>query len=208
MIATSWRRRELAVGTAIPRERRPVIVAFQGERGAYGDLAIEARWGSGALRVRCWDFEGVASVVSRGGADFGILPLHNAIIGEIPGTREVIDAASLLVHDEITVPVRHCLLGIHGATLQSLRDVFSHPAALEQCTSFFLAHASLHAREGYDTAGSAREVAARRRPWEGAIASEACAARYGLRVIAPDIGDREDNATRFAIVSRQPSEEE
>lgn len=208
MIATSWRRTAVAAGSALPKEAPRVVVAFQGERGAYGDLAIDERWGPGALRVRCWDFDGVASAVIRGDADFGILPVHNAIIGEVPGSRQAIARASLLVHDEIAVPVRHCLLGNHDATLESVRELYSHPAALAQCAAFLGAHPSLCARDAYDTAGAAREVAARRRPWEGAIAGESCASRYGLRVLVRDIGDHPDNATRFVIVSRRPADGE
>ena len=45
-----------------PRGAAP-IVAFQGERGAYGDLAIGAVWGAGAFPLACWDFEGVVAAV-------------------------------------------------------------------------------------------------------------------------------------------------
>ena len=100
------------------------------------------------------------------------------------------------------VPVRHCVLALPGASFTNLRELFSHPAALAQCQEFFQARAFLQGRETYDTAGAAREVAARRRLWEGAIASEECAALYGLRVVARDVGDRADNVTRFAVVAR------
>ena len=205
MIATSWRshgRRAESepAGASAPA---PVIVAFQGERGAYGDLAIERRWGAGALRVRCWDFGGVVSAVARGEADFGVLPVHNVVVGDIEETRAAIARGALLVEDEVTVAVRHCVLGTREGKPESLRELFSHPVALAQCTSWLRARPSIRGCAAYDTAGAAREVAARRRPWEGAVASEECATRYGLQVIARDIGDRPDNATRFAIVARR-----
>lgn len=179
------------------------MVAFQGERGAYGDLAIEQRWGTTALRMRCWDFEGVVASVASGVADFGVLPLHNVSIGEIPEVREIIDRTALRELDEVLVPVRHCVLALPGASLMTLRELFSHPAALAQCRALFRAHSSLEARDAYDTAGAAREVAARRRPWEGAIASEVCAEHYGLRIVARNVGDRADNMTRFVVVARE-----
>lgn len=203
MIATSWRSHGRRVESEPAREPAPVIVAFQGERGAYGDMAIERRWGAGALRIRCWDFDGVVSAVASGEADFGVLPVHNVIVGEIDETRAAIANPALHIEDEVTVPVRHCVLVLRGVKAESLRELFSHPVALAQCTSWLRAHPSLRACAAYDTAGAAREVAARRRPWEGAIASEECATRYGLQVIARDIGDRTDNATRFAIVARR-----
>src|SRR5688572_16628989 len=63
------------------------VVAFQGERGAYGDLAIEVVWGEQAFPLACWDFEGVVAAVRRGTAHFGVLPLDNSAIGEIAGVR-------------------------------------------------------------------------------------------------------------------------
>jgi prephenate dehydratase len=98
--------------------------------------------------------------------------------------------------------VRHALLAPRGATLDGLRDVFSHAAALSQCAGFLARHPRLTARAAYDTAGAAREVAARGSRAEGALAGLPCADRYGLDVLATGVNDRDDNATRFAVVMR------
>ena len=180
----------------------PRVVAFQGERGAYGDLAIERVWGDDVLRERCWQFDDVLAAVECGVADAGVLPVHNAIVGEIPGVEEAIRRSGLRRVGEVTVPVRHCLLVPQRSGIGELRRVFSHPVALAQCRAFLARHPHIRACESYDTAGAAREVAARRSPAEGAIAAEGCAARYGLAVVARDIGDRADNCTRFAVVAR------
>jgi len=175
-------------------------VAFQGARGAYGDLAIDRLWGEATPRQGCRDFAGVLAAVQRGEAGAGVLPVHNAIVGDIPGVDEAIRRSGLRRVGEVTVPVRHCLLALPGSELGEVRLVFSHPVALAQCGAFFARHPHLRACESYDTAGAAREVAARRSPTEGAIAAEGCAARYGLVILARDVGDRLDNWTRFAVV--------
>ncbi len=182
------------------------VVAFQGERGAYGDLAIEAVWGrSGGrevLRERCWTFEGVIAAVTRGCADAGVIPVHNVIVGAIPGAEQMIGRADVERVGEVTVPIRHALLGITGSTLDDIRIAMSHPVALAQCGAFLRQHPLVVSRERYDTAGAAREVAAHQSLGEAAIADVSCAKRYGLTVLARDIGDRSDNATRFAIIVR------
>lgn len=196
----------LPVRDILPNDERvetPRVVAFQGERGAYGDLAIEARWGNGVLRERCWDFDGVLAAVSRGCADAGVLPVHNVIVGAIPGVEAAIARSGLVRGEEITVPVRHVLLGIPGSDLSTIVTVMSHRVALEQCGRFLKSHPWVMSRVRYDTAGAAREVAAHRSLGEAAIASEACASRYSLQVLARDIGDRFDNATRFVVVTKQ-----
>ena len=178
------------------------LVAFQGERGAYGHLAIEQLWADRATVLPCRTFERVITSVQQGRASFGVLPVHNQIIGEIPGVRAAIAVAALDVIGHVRVEVRHCLLGAVGAQLDAVTEAFSHPAALAQCAEFFSQHPLIAACETYDTAGAAREVAARRRRTEGAIAAEGCAQRYGLQVLARDIGDGADNATHFAVVRR------
>ncbi|MEO7963782.1 MAG: prephenate dehydratase domain-containing protein [Gemmatimonadaceae bacterium] len=184
-------------------ERSPRVVAFQGERGAYGDLAIDQRWGSDVLREPCWDFEGVIASVVRGAADAGVLPVTNVIVGNIPGVKDAIARSGLQRVDTVTVPVRHCLLGVRGSDVSRIRIASSHAVALAQCAYFFARHAEIEARARYDTAGAAREVAARRTLGEAAVASAECAARYGLVILERDIGDRSDNATTFAVIVRE-----
>ena len=178
------------------------LVAFQGERGAYGHVAIELLWADRAMVLPCWSFDGVITAVRVGTASFGVLPVHNQIIGEIAGVSAAIALAALEVIGHVRVEVRHCLLGAVGAQLEVVREAYSHAAALAQCAAFFSQHPAIAACESYDTAGAAREVAARRRLSEAAIASEGCAQRYGLQVLARDIGDRANNATHFAVVRR------
>lgn len=176
-------------------------VAFQGERGAYADLAIERVWGSRVDHVSCRDFASVVAALADGRVHYGVLPVRNAIIGEIPGVADAMSRAALVLHEHVVVPVVHCLLAPYGATTAGLRAVYSHPAALGQCQRFFGDHPWLTPVVSYDTAGAARDVAARGQAWEGAIAGELCAARYGLDVLARGVGDRQDNSTEFVVLS-------
>ncbi len=185
-----------------PSGAEQAVVAFQGERGAYGHLAIERLWGGRAWVLPCWTFADVISAVERGRALYAVLPVHNEIIGAIPGVRDTIAESGLEQVGEVRQPVRHCLLGMRGSSLDAIAAVYSHPAALAQCRAFLSRYPAMVAREAYDTAGAARDVAARGRRQEAAIASEECAARYGLQLLARDVGDRDDNATVFAILRR------
>ena len=199
---SSWRRPSLDDPALHQIGRRTAVVAFQGERGAYAHLAIESVWGDRAWVMPAWTFERVVQEVRSGSATYGVLPVHNVIVGEIPGVQGLIEGARLLVAAEVTVPVRHCLLGVAGSTMDEVREACSHPVALQQCRGFFDRFPAIAMCEGYDTAGCAREVSARGRRWQAAIADGGCAERYGLHMLARDIGDRADNATRFALVTR------
>src|SRR5690606_39947500 len=99
--------------------------------------------------------------------------------------------------------VRHTLMAPSGTTLADVREVWSHPQALEQCARWIASHGwtpvPLH-----DTAGSARRLAEGPRPGVAAIASEVAAARYGLTVLARDIQDVAANFTRFLLLTPRP----
>ncbi len=178
------------------------VVAFQGERGAYGHLAIERLWGARAWVLPCGTFADVIAKLEQGKAGYAVLPRRNSIIGDIPGAGEAIEEAELVVVGELRQVVRHSLLAAPGSGLDDISAVFSHPAALAQCGLFLREHPAMLPREAYDTAGAARDVAARGRRNEAAIAAEGCAERYGLQILSRAVGDRDDNATTFAVVRR------
>lgn len=175
-------------------------IAYQGAPGAYGHLAARE------LYPNAWpqamnDFVAVARAVGSGKAELGILPVANSVIGAIPEAEAVLRAHdSLVVVQETDYPVRHCLLGLPGATVEGIRTVESHRAALAQCASY-LAAWRFAVYPGDDTAGSARRIAADRNFTCAAIASAEAAELYGLRVLARGIADAPDNRTRFVVIA-------
>jgi prephenate dehydratase len=112
---------------------------------------------------------------------------------------------NISVIGELALPIHHCLLGVPGAEISQLRTVESHPVALDQCLGFLQRYGHIQPRAAYDTAGAAREVGLARDPSRAAIASRAAGTRYGLSILADGIQDRDDNQTRFVVISRQPT---
>ena len=216
-----------------PQTRDPMLatqpgrVGFQGERGAFGELAIRTVWPD-AEPVATRTFGEVVELVRAGSASHGLIPVWNSSMGEVAEGRAAVDEAgdAIEVIGEVDVPVRHCLLALPGVTIEELRVVASHRAAIEQCTEFFAQHEWLSARIAFDTAGAARELAtlgglARGEegktsdsPWYtsslareprtlGAIASSQAAAHYGLAIVAEGIQNDATNLTRFVIFRRR-----
>jgi hypothetical protein len=177
-------------------------IAFQGEQGAFSDEAVLACFGDRTHRVPCRTFEDVACALRDGMADLAMLPVENSTIGLIHGSLDVIDRYQLISIAEHTLPVRLCLLGVHGTRLEDIRIIRSHPAALAQCSRFLRTHPHARTEPVHDTAGAAHELADAPDPRAGAIASRSAAERYGLSVLMPDIHDAEDNRTRFEVFKR------
>jgi prephenate dehydratase len=186
-----------------------IRVSFQGELGAFGELAIVQHWRGGADAVPTRTFASVAELVRDAQVEYGVIPVWNSSIGDVLQGREVVDVLdpTLALDGEVAVPVHHCLLALPGVALESLRTVESHPAALAQCTRFFAEYPWLTPRDAFDTAGAAKELARSATlapsPDRAVIAPAGAAARYGLTILAAQIQDDADNATRFVVIRRR-----
>jgi prephenate dehydratase len=182
-------------------------VAFQGDYGAYSDEVITHIWNGSAESCPQYDFRSVIREVRLGAAEFGVLPIRNAIAGRVVESEAALaEAHDLIVVREILFPIRNCLLALPGTTLSSIRTVMSHPMAIAQCNRFFSEHPKITSVAGYDTAASARQVASGRDPAQAAIAGRAAAHRYGLGIMLPNIDDVRDNRTLFRVVARRDSQ--
>ena len=106
---------------------------------------------------------------------------------------------------EVAIPIRHCLLGVPGASLQRVEEVCSHPVALSQCRGFVASYPEILERAVYDTAGAAKAVASEGVPTVAAIASRGAGVRYGLDVLRAELQDRDDNQTRFVLLTSHPA---
>jgi len=191
-------------------EREPggaeaVRVAFQGELGAYSDEAVRQYFGGAAEPVACRDFDGVGVRTMAGEVDYGLLPIENSLAGSVVASYDVLAATGLHVVGEIISPIHHCVLAIPGAPADAVARVLSHPVALAQCRRWLAAHPRVEAVSWYDTAGAAKEVAARGDPSTAAIAGRLAAERYGLAILDQHVEDRPDNQTRFLVIARPDS---
>jgi len=155
----------------------------------------------------CATFDEVARAVVNGHADYGVLPVENLIAGPVHGALDALARFDSLERvRDFSLPIHLALLGLPGATVQGIRQVLSHGIALQQCTEWLWAHRLITVVEAHDTAGAARMVSIRRDPSVAAIAATWAAAHYKLVVLAEGLEDRPDNATRFVLVRRRPSD--
>jgi prephenate dehydratase len=176
--------------------------AFQGEFGAFSELAVRRACGEAAEPIPCRTLRDVFAAVAAGQADLGVVPVENSRAGSIHETYDLLLEHlddPLCIRGEVAVPVEHCLLAPPGTRLGDVRRVYSHPQALAQCETY-LRQLGAEAVAVYDTAGSARALADRREPGAAAVASARAAELYGLEVLARAIQDDPANTTRFYVV--------
>ena len=174
------------------------VVAFQGEHGAYSEEAIIQHFGEDVTTLPCHAFEHLFAAVESGKADFAALPVENSTAGSINKSFDLLLEHDVKVHGEILLRVRHCLLTLPGQA-NAIREVRSHPQALAQCEEFLNRNAYV-AVPWYDTAGSAKELAATPVEKVGVIASKLSAKHYGLEIVQEGVEDLRHNFTRFFVI--------
>ena len=178
------------------------LVAFQGEHGAYGEVASRRLVPDGGAYIPCMEFVDVFRGVEDGYLDLGVVPVENSLEGAVTQVNDLLTSTKLKVIGEIKVPVNHCLLAPQETDLREIRVVYSHPQALAQCQRFLLEH-KLEPRPYYDTAGAAKMLARENPRSAAAIASALCAELYDLEIVRRGIEDGAANHTRFLLLSRE-----
>ena len=174
------------------------IVAFQGESGAYSEEALIQHFGEGTTTLPCHAFEHLFAAVESGKADFAVLPVENSTAGSINKSFDLLLDHDVKVHGGILLRVRHCLLALPGQG-KAIREVRSHPQALAQCEEY-LNRNNYVAVPWYDTAGSAKDLAAKPAEGVGVIASKLSAKKYGLEIVQEGVEDLRNNFTRFFVI--------
>lgn len=177
----------------------PNSIAFQGEFGANGDAVARTLFPNSST-LPCTTFAEVFSAVENGGAARAVIPIDNSIAGRVADIHPLLPHTTTYIIGEYFQPIEHVLLGVPGATLETVRTARSHVHALAQCR-MFLSRQGYVAEVAQDTAGAAREVAEMQDPAVAAIAPAAAGVLYGLETLATDIADLPGNTTRFLVIS-------
>ncbi len=177
-------------------------MAFQGVPGSFSSMAARALFGSDTSAIHTQQFRDIFERVMDGSANFGVVPIENAVAGSVHENYDLLEEYSCSVVAETQIPVQLHLMAISHEGY--LSKVYSHPKALEQCSAFFAKHPEIEATVWSDTAGAAQHVAKLKDPSLAAIASEEAATIHGLRVLKHSIQNHPNNSTRFVAIAREP----
>ena len=179
------------------------VVAFQGELGAYSELAALEFFNREVTVLPRPSFAQVFDAVSSGEADRGVIPIENSLTGSIHDNYDLLLSRDLVITGEIKLRISHNLLAVSGADIGGLKRIYSHPQALSQCKDFLATLDGVEFVSVYDTAGAARRISETGRHDEAAIASEQAALDYGLSILRAGIESNRKNFTRFLVLSRE-----
>lgn len=187
-----------------------MFVAVQGREASFHVIAAQRYFGADVHVVHCATFGEVFERLSE--CDYGVVAIENSISGAVHevgdtgvSVRELIKDCGVSVVGEIALPIEQCLIAFPGTKIEDIAAVYSHDAALKQCTAFLrekLPNAKQVEHE--DTAGAVADVKTWSNPHYAAIAGRAAAELHGMHILAANIGDNKESVTTFAVISAAP----
>lgn len=176
-------------------------VVFQGEEGAYSQQALQEFCGKSVKSFHVDSWRDAMEAIANGRADYAVLPIENSSAGIVSENFDLLVEYDNYIVGEQIIRTNHCLLGIKGASLSDITDVYSHPQALMQCSKYLEAHPGWEKHSMKNTAGSAKRVNEEGNRCKAAVAAGITADIYGLSILAEGIENNTSNSTRFIIVT-------
>ncbi len=181
-----------------------VRVGYQGTNGTFSEIAVMEYFRDREYDPRNYrNFTDILNDLDCGDLEYALLPVENTTTGVISRTVDLFRNYGIHAVGEITVPIRQNLITLPGTALEDIREVYSHPEAISQCSRFFAEHPSIRAVAFQDTAKSAEYVKEQNDPSKAALGSSRAAEYYGLVSLIEGAQDSDTNMTRFLCVTEQ-----
>ena len=179
-------------------------IVFQGTEGAYTQLALKQYFGEDAgnsYHVETW--RDAMEAIASGDADYAVLPIENSSAGIVSENYDLMVEYGHCIVGEQIIKIEHALLGVPGAKLSDITDVYSHPQALMQSARYLDEHRDWQQISVANTALAAKKILEDQDKRHAAVCSAYAASVYGLSVLADNINDEKNNSTRFIVITNQ-----
>lgn len=179
-------------------------VAIQGELGSFSHEAAE-RMLPRCKVVSCVRSAEVFDRLEKGSVGAAVIPIENTLAGTVAEHADLLVARDVFIQAEYLLRIVHNLIAAPGVHLRSLKQVLSHPVALDQCRNFFRHHPQIKAVPFYDTAGSVKHVIENHLTDAAVIAGKQTIRVYSGRILEAGIEDEKSNFTRFFLIRKLPA---
>ena len=191
--------------TSVPPQPFPkrASVACAGCEGSYAHLASERLFDLPDIMYMN-GFEGVFKAVSSGLCEYGVLPIENSLAGSVNAIYDLLSEYNVSIVRGVRLKVDHALLGVPGAKLSDIREIYSHQQAISQCSGFLSTLNNVRVIAMENTAEAARMVAQAGDRTKASLSSRLCAELYQMQVLKSSAQNRDNNYTRFICIAKEP----
>ncbi|MES2881352.1 MAG: prephenate dehydratase [Bacteroidota bacterium] len=177
-------------------------VSIQGFEGSFHQIAAQQFFGKEITVLPCSRFTEVIANTQAGDSSASVMAIENSIAGSILPNYNLLQKSSLKIVGEVYLPIKQHLLVNPGVTLSDIREVHSHPMAIQQCLDYLLQH-NWKLVETDDTALSAKHIHQHKSKHIAGIAGKLAAELFHLHILAPDIHTENSNYTRFLVLQTE-----
>jgi prephenate dehydratase len=179
------------------------VVAIQGIAGSFHDEAAAKCFPGGYTPLPCETFRDMFIFLKKRKAEYAVMAIENTVAGTILPNYALLRNSEMAIIGEVYLAIRQNLLALPGQKLEQIKEVHSHPMAIQQCQVYFEKHPQIRLVETSDTAASASWIAEHHNKGFGAIASKRAAHLFGLQVLAAGIETDKRNFTRFLVLHQR-----
>lgn len=175
-------------------------IGCQGTSGANSETAALMIFGDKPLTFY-QTFEDVFRAVENDDVDYGIIPVQNSTAGSVTPAYDLMRKYNFHIVRTVCVEITNCLAVKNDIEIKDIKNVYSHPQALSQCSDF-LERFNLMGQQYGNTATAAKFVA-QSDDDIAVICSEDCARNLGLKILAKGISNFVPNYTKFICISKE-----
>jgi chorismate mutase/prephenate dehydratase len=173
---------------------------FLGPHGSYSSMASKILFEDQGAPQPCPNFEDIFRGLEQEHG-YGILPLENNTAGAVDPAIDLLIASNLTICAEYHLTVIHSLAS-SDRYLKNISVLYSMSQPYYQSYHFIQQHLQHAEWIQCPSSSNAMERSREHGLGSAAIGSATTAQNLGLEILANDIQDRQDNHTRFVVLSQ------
>lgn len=180
-----------------------VKIGYQGVEGSFSEEALRKYFNSYDSIKNYESFKDVFYALEKNEIQYAILPIENSYTGAITEVYDLLVKYNFYIVGEECIKIDQNLMGIEGANLDDIEEIYSHPQGFEQSKGFLSRYDNIKLIPYHNTAISAKLVSDLKDKKKAAIGSKRAAKIYGLSILKDNINDKKDNHTKFIIIGKE-----
>lgn len=177
-------------------------LGFQGVEGSFSEEALIKYFGESKETTHYDTFEDVFEALKNDKIDYGILPVENSSTGAITEVYDLMNKYGFYIVGEECIKINQHLIGIRGASIDGIKEVYSHPQGFKQSSEFLKKQSNWVYTPYFNTAVSVKKIYDLNDSSKAAIGSDRAAKLYNLEILASNINNECENSTRFLIIGK------
>lgn len=180
-----------------------VKIGYQGVEGSFSEEALRKYFNSYDSIKNYEEFKDVFVALENNEIQYAILPIENSYTGAITEVYDLLVKYNFYIVGEECIKIDQNLMGISGANIEEIEEIYSHPQGFEQSRGFLSRYDNIKLIPYHNTAISAKLVSDLKDKKKAAIGSKRAANIYGLSILKENINDKKDNHTKFIIICKE-----